>query len=55
MKAAKVPELKGSPKLFTNKSSIALKNFSVLGSNNLKIPIKIAKPIAFAIKKPKIG
>ena len=48
-KATKVPELNGRPKLFTNNSSIALKNFNVLGSNNLKTPIRIANPIRLAI------
>ena len=55
IKAASVPELNGNPKLFTNKSSVALKNFKVFGSNNLKIPIRIAIPMALAIIKPTIG
>ena len=33
--------MNGNPILFTNKSSIALKNFNVFGSNNLKIPINL--------------
>ena len=55
IKATKVPELNGNPKLFTNKSSVALKNFKVFGSNHLKIPIRIAIPKALAIIKPIIG
>ena len=55
MKAAKVPELKGSPKLLTNKSSIKLKNFKVFGSNNLNIPIRMPTPTTLAIKNPEIG
>ena len=54
-KAISVPELNGNPKLFTNKSSVALKNFKVFGSNNLKMPIRIAIPMALAIIKPIIG
>ena len=50
-----VPELNGSPRLFTNKSSVALKNFSVVGSINLNIPISTATPIIFAIINPKKG
>ena len=52
IKATSVPELNGNPKLFTNKSSVALKNFKVFGSNNLKMPIRIAIPMALAIIKP---
>ena len=55
IKATNVPELNGNPKLFTNKSSVALKNFKVFGSNNLKIPISIAIPTALAIIKPMKG
>jgi hypothetical protein len=47
-----VPELNGSPKLLTKKSSIELKNRKVFGNNNLKIPIKIITPIMLAIINP---
>ena len=37
-----VPELKGSPILLMKNISEALKNFKVIGNNNLKIKSKIA-------------
>ena len=55
IKAAIVPELNGSPKLLTNKSSVALNNLKVFGSNNLKIPIRIIIPITFAEINPTKG
>ncbi len=46
-----VPELKGSPILFTKNISDALKNLSVMGSSNLNINSKIATITILAIRK----
>ena len=46
-----VPELKGSPILLMKNISEALKNFKVIGNNNLKIKSKIATITKLATMK----
>ncbi|MNR03065.1 hypothetical protein D3C85_1189440 [compost metagenome] len=46
-----VPELKGSPMLFTIKTSVFPKKAMVNGKSNLKINNKIAITTAFAMMK----
>ena len=51
MPAMMVPELKGNPILLMKNISEALKNFKVIGNNNLKIKSKIATITKLATMK----